>query len=867
MSLTAEVDLDVGLDPEGVVERRSTHGANRLTPLPTKTWADLLREAFDDAMVRVLIVAALISTLVGLADGEYVDGIAISVAVVVVTTVGTLNQLRAQRDYTALEAASSVESVRVIRGGSVHLIDAEELVVGDVVEVNVGDIVAADLAWMGPSALLVSEAQITGEPETEKAVGDPLYTSTRILDGSGRGVVQTVGDDTEFGRIRQELAKPDEPTPLEARLDDFARQIGVAGSVIAVVTFIALIGSGIARNEVQVAWSVDFTEFVIHAVTVAITIVVVTVPEGLPLAVTLCLAYTTRRMADEKALVRKLAACETMGSATVVCTDKTGTLTEGQMALTSLLVAGRDWVTSGPDPTLQALLSRALACNTTADLVPEEDGGTTVAGNATEGALLRVLSDWNVDYLRLRHAHPPTDRIEFNSERKFMQTAIRLDGQDEVHLKGAPEMLVERCRTLLTDDGVRPLEGTARHDVETTIDDAAARGDRVLALATTSPSVLGTEAEDLTLLALAVLADPLRPEVPDSVARCVDAGLDVMIITGDVAPTATEIGRQAGIVSDPADVLMGESLRAMDDEELADRLPATRAVARALPEDKRRIAALLREAGEVVAMTGDGVNDAPALVAADVGFAMGSGSKVAREAGDVVIVDDDFTTIVRAIRWGRSVFQNIRRFLVFQLTVNVVALGIAFTAALAGFGTPLTAVQLLWVNLIMDSLAALALTLEPPADHLFDEPPTGRGAPLVSPFMWRVIIGTGLFMFAWCWVALGTDLLTSAGAQTTERSTVVFTVFVLLQVANAVNARTVRPGVNPLSGLAHAPWFATIMGAVLGIQVLIVSFGGSVFHTEPLSLSQWLACAAVATTVWPAGWVVRRMAASVRDTG
>ena len=816
-----------------------------------------MKEAFSDPMVRVLLVAAALSIGVGAVEGHLLDGIAISVAVIIVTSVGTFNQLRAQRDYTALEEISSRELTRVIRDGKVAEIDSEELVTGDVVEVHVGDITPADMVFVGRSDLLVSEAQITGEPETTKADGDELFAGSRVLDGSGRGIVAAVGDETVFGRIRQELAREERSTPLEERLERFAKQIGIVGSAVAVITFIALIVSGLLRDEVGRIGSVQSVEYLLETLTIAITIVVVTVPEGLPLAVTLCLAYTTRRMAEEKALVRELSACETMGAATIVCSDKTGTLTEGRMSLLSLVIDGRE-VPAAEVPTSPAwdVWCRSIATNSTADLVYEDDGVVAV-GNSTEGAMLVHLEAHGVDYLGLRIDHELLERIEFNSDRKYMESHVPFEGRVEAHVKGAPEVVIGRCEHELTPEGRVPLDDDRRRRALEAVRTAARRGHRTLAVAVGDASDDGV-ATELSLVAVAVLSDPLRPTVVESVERCKGAGVGVMMITGDVSDTARQIARESGIAEGEDDrVIAGDELAAMTDEELTEALPTLKVVARALPDDKSRIARLLQEQGHVVAMTGDGVNDAPALVTADVGFSMGSGSRVAREASDIVVVDDDFTTIVRAIRWGRSVFENIRKFLQFQLTVNVVALAVAFSAAMLGFGTPLTAVQLLWVNLIMDSFAALALTLERPSDALYQQPPHARTEPLVSRFMWMNVIGMGVWMTIVIWIILATDLLASGPRDDVVRTTLVFNTFVLLQVANLVNARAARPGRNPLDGLLGARWFLAIGGFILLSQVFIVQVGGSVFRTTALDLEQWVVCAAIGLTAVPVGIVLR----------
>jgi Ca2+-transporting ATPase len=892
---TPATDVTVGLSGAEVEVSRSEHGPNRFTPLPVPTWVDLVKEAVADPMLKILIVCAVVALVLGIAAGhtsELIDGIAIVLAVVIVTGVGVLNQLRAQRDYGALEAVASQERVRVIRDGEVHEIDTDELVRGDALEINTGDVVPADSVYARGSDLLVNEAAITGEPDTAKSVGDELFGSSRVLDGSGRAVVTAVGDASVFGKVRREVGERDKTTPLQERLEVLAGQIGKGGTYAAGLTFLALIISGIFRSEVaQLGLNADTLEFVLGAVTIAITIIVVAVPEGLPLAVTLSLAYTTRKMAADQALVRELAACETMGAATIVCSDKTGTLTSGHMTLQSGEVAGHSFdaeqlrSASSPDQFMQThgALVRAIAVNSTADLV-EREGEIVVAGNSTEGALLQWIEDHGVHYHVLRDEADVVARIEFNSARKYMMTAVAEPEGSTVFAKGAPEIVAGLCGHLATADGVVPMDDARRDEIIGAVRGHATRGNRTLGFASAGKAA-GVEDDelltDLTFDALLVIADPIRPQVPAAVERCRRAGVTVMIITGDIKETGAEIGRQAGIVSADDDIVMeGAEFRAMPDAEVAAQMGRIKVLARALPDDKKRMVELLQGNGEVVSVTGDGVNDAPALVTADVGFAMGSGSKVAREASDIVIVDDNFVSLVRAIRWGRSVFENIRKFLQFQLTVNVAALATAFVAAVLGKGTPLTAVQLLWVNLIMDSLAALALALEPPRDELFEQPPHGRDEPLISKSMWTHVLVLGVFMFVLLQVVLNTDLFMEAGAAARHaadvlggitdptkqqiedagniyRYTLLFNVFVWLQIWNEFNCRSVRFHRNPFRGLAESHTFLGIVAAIVVLQVVLIEFGGAVFSTVALSWRDWLVSVALGATTLVVGALVR----------
>lgn len=862
-----DVDVIHGLTAAEVARRRAA-GTNAFSPLPTKSGWQLFSEAFGDPMLKILLVCAGFSLVLGAFTGHWIDGIAISVAVLMVTSVGTYNQVRALRDYTALDAVSRKTAVKVVRDGRVQEVDSEELVHGDVFEVNTGDVLPADARYVKGAELLVNEAAITGEPDTTKTVGDELFSSSRVLDGSGRAVVTEVGDATVFGQARLATGARDKTTPLQERLDALASRIGKVGAVAAVLTFSALVLSAVARGEAPpFGLTADFAEFILDALIIAVTIVVVAVPEGLPLAVTLSLAYTTRKMAQDKALVRELAACETMGAATIVCSDKTGTLTAGTMNLQSAEVGGQLWgpevlAVVGRDEAqgpLFSSLARSIAVNSTADLV-ERDGEVVVAGNSTEGALLKWLAAQGFDYRRERDSAAVAVRREFNSTRKHMLTVTDSgDGTWQVHMKGAPEVVLSHCTTIATEAGPVDLDEARAGAVMESLHQSAGRGNRTLGFAEGRVAA-GTDQdhldEGLTFTGVFVIADPLRPEAPAAVELCRRAGVRVMMITGDIVDTAKEIARQAHIMV-PGDLaLEGPAFREMSDDEVRADIGRLKVLSRALPDDKKRLVELLKGEGDVVAVTGDGVNDAPALVTADVGFSMGSGSKVAREASDIVIVDDNFASIVRAIRWGRSVFENLRKFLQFQLTVNVVALATAFTAALAGYGTPLTAVQLLWVNLIMDSLAALALALEPPTDELFDQPPHGREEPLISRTMWTNVLAIGLYMFVLLIVVLTTDVFTDT-TDSDYRATFLFNTFVWLHIWNEFNSRSTRFNRSPFTGLHRSYTFLWVVAVIVALQFLIITFGGEVFSTVPLSLRDWGVSISLGATVLVVSALVR----------
>lgn len=877
-NLMAKTDIAHGLTDSEVLLSRQESGSNSFAALPTKSPLEFLGEAFADPMIRILCVCAVLALVVGVTHGEWVEGVAILCAIVVVASVGVRNQLKAQRDYSALDAQAQAVTARAIRNGAVVELETADLVVGDVLEINTGDVFPADALHARGNDLLVDEKHITGEPDNSKRVGDLVYAGSRVLDGSGRAVVAVVGDSTMLGGIRSKLSAEREPTPLEERLDDLAKKVGRLGMAAAAITALALIVVAAIRGEYvhdgateafSFGWNSTTGEMFLFAVTVAFTIIVVAVPEGLPLAVTLALSYTTRRMASEKILVRELPACETMGAGTIICTDKTGTLTIGSMSLAHVVAGGQthDAGTSVPEdlPGAQRIFE-GFAINSTVDLITDAEGESRVLGNATEGGILRWLDRDGTAYREVRDASVVLDRREFTSKRKHMATMVADSDQGAVvYMKGAPEIVLSYCtRVEMHGDTIEALNDTARSDLLRTVKDYASRGYRTLALAYGLGDIetrLNDRADtDLVFQALFVIADPIRAEVPAAVRSCQRAGVRVMMITGDIPETASEIGRQSGIVTSDAYVLDHDTFVSLSDEEIEELLSEghLEALARALPDDKERMVGILQRRGDVVGMTGDGVNDAPALKAADVGFAMGSGSQVAREASDVVIVDDNFASTVAAIRWGRSVFENLRKFIQFQLTVNVVALSLVFSAAVFGFGTPLTAVQLLWVNLIMDSFAALALALEPPTDRLFEQRPHGRTERLISRQMWMNILVTGGVMFGVLLTILfATDIYSLSEDSDAYRNAFLFNTFVWMQVFNAFNARSIRSNRSPFANLRRSTSFIAVMGIIVISQILIMTFGGSVFSVVDQSLADWAKSVAIGASFLLIGFGVR----------
>eukprot|EP00210_Caulerpa_lentillifera_P000082 g78.t1 len=782
------VDLSHGLNtreedqkPYSLHDRELQFGRNVMTEVEAKTLLSLILEQLQDPVLLLLIVAATISTILGLAiteqreNQEWVDGVAIWVAIAIVSILGAVNEYRQDQQFRKLNAQKEEFEVTVIRDGKEGLIFNTELLVGDVLVLNTGDRVTADGVLFHNDDLIIDEASLTGESESvrKKLDSDPFCRSgTHVTDGSGRILVTAVGKRTEWGQTMALITGETDKTPLQEKLVDLAAAIGRMGLSVGICSFIIL----------TVRWIIEKRGFPIDEINddgplqfflLFVTIVVVAVPEGLPLAVTISLAYSMQKMMKDKNFVRVLSACETMGGATCICSDKTGTLTENRMTVVEGWFHGLYF---NETPTAEQLNSEVVtlitenAClNSKAFLIDEENETTEFVGNRTECALLILARNWKVDYSEVRKEHE-TEIIKvygFNSARKMSSIIVRRGNVMRLYNKGAAEMVLQRCTSYTPEYGIgREITDEIRSHLMTTIEGMASRGLRTLALTYVDLDPFefsfGPELEpfdesqdgkrgfaeppddNLVLLAIVGIKDPVRREVPDAVEKCKRAGIFVRMVTGDNVFTARHIAMECGILTPEGIVMEGPDFRQRaenDVENLKKELPHLQVLARSSPSDKHTLVTLLRSEGEVVAVTGDGTNDAPALRESDVGLAMGiAGTEVAKEAADIVIMDDNFSSIVKAVLWGRSVLTNIRKFLQFQLTVNVVALAVAFFAAIVDGETPLNVLQLLWVNLIMDSLAALALATEDPTPDLLDKKPQGRKESLITQTMLKHIL-------------------------------------------------------------------------------------------------------------------------------
>ena len=844
-------EKNLGLTSAEVEESRRTHGENVLTPPRRQSMWRLYLEKYEDPMVRILLVAALVSLVLSLVRHDFMETIGIIAAIILATTVGFYFERDASRRFNLLTQLGEEQPVRVLRDGHIQEIPRRDVVVGDVVIVETGDEVPADGTLFDAVGMQVDESSLTGEPMAEKEAAssqnqgknynhdqgayprDMLLRSSMVMAGTGRYVVSAVGDETEIGHVaRQATELTSVQTPLNIQLTRLAKLISKVGGTVSTLCFVAFLVHDLLTNSLwHTADYLGMAEVVLRYFMMAVTLIVMAVPEGLPMAVTLALALNMRRMLKSNNLVRKLQASETMGAVTVICTDKTGTLTENRMTVVEM----RNERNEGNEGNgVSPELAKAIALNTTA---------THEVGNPTEQALLRWLVSQGVDYEQLRADNPVSDREPFSTERKYMSTKVG----NTLFIKGAPEVVMSMCDM-----------GAERAALETQLHEWQQHAMRTLAVA-----------QDKTLLAIVAISDPLRQEVPDAIRQCKRAGIDVKIVTGDTAATAIEIARQCGIVDFTnernernernEECISGAEFAAMDDQEARSIVRDIKVVYRARPADKQRLVSLLQECHEVVAVTGDGTNDAPALNRAHVGLSLGSGTSVAKQASDITIIDDSFRSIVHAVMWGRSLYINIQRFVFFQLVVNVAALLLVLFGAFIGTEMPLTITQILWVNLIMDTFAAMALASLPPSREVLDEKPRSADAFIITPGMGRGIVIVGCLLFAVTAAML--YYLERHTAMGTRELTIFFTIFVMMQWWNLFNARALGSSHSALRRIWACPAFLLVLLMILLGQWLIVTFGGRIFRTEPLTPLTWLVIIAVTSPVLILGelyrWVKR----------
>lgn len=854
----SEMNIDknkrIGLTDEQVKQSREQHGKNVLTPPQRTSLWKLYLDKYRDPIIQILLVAAFVSLILAFIEKNFMETIGIFVAVFLATTVGFYFERDAAKKFNLLTALSEEQPVKVRRKGKVMEIPRHDVVVGDVVLVEVGDEVPADGELIVCNDLQINESALTGEPVAEKSLeggGDGAYPrnvilrSTMVMNGRGEFVVTAVGDATEIGKVaKKSTEQTSVETPLHMQLDKLAKMISKVGSVVSVAAFFIFLIHDILTNP---AWGgKDYfymAEIVLKYFMMAVTLIVMAVPEGLPMAITLSLALNMRRMLKSNNLVRKLHACETMGAVTVICTDKTGTLTQNKMQVSALELKQGDG----------ALLDTAIALNSTAEL---NDGKPI--GNPTESALLLWLDAQGKDYEGLRKQVNVLKQLPFSTERKMMATLAEVDGETYLFVKGAPEIVMKKCI----------IEDRMQRQSAEELDEWQHKAMRTLAFAykkieasimrtsrtSTAEVVALLDANDLQLQAIAAIADPIRPDVPAAVQECRHAGIEVKVVTGDTAATALEIGKQIGVFEDEPEnigadgsltsldqqMITGEQWEALSDEEAYERAKDIRVMSRARPTDKQRLVAMLQKRDEVVAVTGDGTNDAPALHYAHVGLSLGSGTSVAKEASDMTLLDDSFKSIANAVMWGRSLYRNLQRFLFFQLVVNVAALLLVLGGSVIGTEMPLTVTQILWVNLIMDTFAALALASLPPSHEVMKDKPRKASDFIINKSIGFGILFCGIVFFLVMFALLVYCERRGKGGVDVHELTMFFTTFVMIQFWNLFNAKALMSHHTAFRHFLKDKGMILVLVLVLVGQWIIVTFGGEMFRTTPLSLHEWL---------------------------
>ena len=892
-------DYKNGLTASEVEESRRKYGDNVLTP-PEKepVWKQFL-EKFQDPIIRILLIALLLSVAVSLyqlftgAEGIEVllEPLGIFVAVMLATTVGFLFEQSANKKFEVLNQSEDESLVTVFRDGFIQRIERKDVVVGDSVVIETGDEIPADGTLFEAVSLRVNESDLTGEPSSSKTTDetdfnpDATYPSnyvcrgSSVMEGHGIFVVEKVGDATEWGNVYRGAQIDNQvKTPLNEQLDKLGNGITIASYVIAgLIIVLRLVMYFVWRDDAAFDW-MGFARYLLNTLMIAVTLIVVAVPEGLPMSVTLSLALSMKRMLETNNLVRKMHACETMGSATVICTDKTGTLTKNRMSLGEKCFFGlKDQKLDQSE--VAHLMEEGIALNSTAFLDFSDKKKVKVIGNPTEGALLLWLLDNSVDYIRIRDNIKIVKQLPFTTKYKYMATVVETGfaGEYVLYVKGAPEIIMKRCTTVKMLDGESGIE-TVKSQVDSKLLEYQGKAMRTLGFAYKYITEQDLETvfvssklqvEDLCFLGIVGIIDPIRDDVSDSIHDCLDAGIGIKIVTGDTPGTAKEIGRQVGLWTEEDDperqMITGKEFNLLSDDELRERVADLKIMSRARPSDKERLVRLLQERGEVVAVTGDGTNDAPALNKAQIGLSMGDGTSVAKEASDITILDNSFKSIARAVMWGRSLYLNIQRFILCQMTINVAACLIVLLGAVMGTDSPLTVTQMLWINLIMDTFAAMALASLPPDKSVLKDKPRSRTAFIITKDMGRRIFGVGLlfvavlFGFIQYFMHFGVDSLSDfslrdyfssyfnfhhvGGNFTPKELSLLFTIFVFMQFWNIFNAKAYHTMDSAFKGLFDKDimrgFGVTILIIAIG-QILIITFGGEMFSVVPLPFDEWV---------------------------
>ena len=885
-----------GLNDAQVIESRNRHGKNVLTPPQKKPLWKKFLEKFTDPIIVILLVALALSIGVACYEfyqlrslGVFIEPAGILIAVLLATVVGFCFELSAEKKFEALNKVNDETLVKVIRNGCVCQIPKIEVVVRDVVILETGEEVPADGELFEAVSLQINESTLTGEPVCKKTTNpenfdkDATYPSNRafkgttVVDGHGMMNVLKVGDATEYGKV-YEGAQIDSSveTPLNKQLNKLAELITKASYLIAGLIIIGRLANYFIGLD-DFEW-ISFGSYFLNTIMIAVTLIVVAVPEGLPMSVTLSLALSMKRMLSTNNLVRKMHACETMGATTVICTDKTGTLTQNQMK-----VSAHEFyhVTNQACSDVKAIINESVAVNSTAYLDFSDTSKIKPLGNPTEGALLLWLHENGIDYLSLRENAEIIEQLTFSTERKYMATVVQSPstGKRMLYVKGAPEIVLDLCKTV----------SVSKQDINEQLAEYQNKAMRTLGFAyqiiedeESCIKYKKLNSANMTFLGIVGISDPIREEVPEAINACINAGINVKIVTGDTPGTAKEIGRQIGLWSENESEnchLTGAQFASLSDEAMLERITDLKILSRARPADKQRLVQLLQNCNHVVAVTGDGTNDAPALKAAQVGLSMGDGTSVAKEASDITIIDNSFGSITRAVMWGRSLYQNIQRFILFQLTSNVAACLIVLVGAFIGTQSPLTVTQMLWVNLIMDTFAALALASLPPIAKVMLDKPRHTTEHIINKNMRKNILGVGIaffvLMFGFIQYFKHFDVTSltsfnffdfahsffnfsySNGELTKYELSLFFTIFVMLQLWNLFNAKALMTGKSAFASILKCKGIIFITLVILVGQWLIVTVAGEMFNAMPLHAIDWIIIIAGTSIVLWVGEFIR----------
>ncbi|TKY53381.1 putative calcium-transporting ATPase 11 [Spatholobus suberectus] len=890
------VSVDDGVSRDSIDTRQEIYGVNRYTEKPSKSFLMFVWDALHDLTLIILMVCAIVSIGIGLPTegfprGVY-DGLGIILSIFLVVIVTAISDYQQSLQFRDLDKEKKKIFVQVTRDRKRQKVSIYDLVVGDIVHLSTGDQVPADGMYISGYSLVIDESSLTGESEPvnidEKRPF--LLSGTKVQDGQGKMIVTTVGMRTEWGKLMETLSEGGEDeTPLQVKLNGVATVIGKIGLTFSVLTFVVLTIRFVVEKAVRgelASWSSNDALKLLDYFAIAVTIIVVAIPEGLPLAVTLSLAFAMKKLMNDKALVRHLSACETMGSATCICTDKTGTLTTNHMVVNKIWMCGKSMEIKGNESVdklktdiseeVLSILLRAIFQNTSSEVVKDKDGNMTILGTPTESALLDFGLLSGGDFDAQRGTYKILKVEPFNSVRKKMSVLVGLpDGGVQAFCKGASEIVLKLCNKIIDPSGIAvDLSDEQARNVSDIINGFASGALRTLCLAVKDVSETQGKTsipeDGYTLIAIVGIKDPVRPGVKEAVQTCLAAGITVRMVTGDNINTAKAIAKECGILTEDGVAIEGPQFRDLSPEQMKSIIPRIQVMARSLPLDKHTLVTRLRNMfGEVVAVTGDGTNDAPALHESDIGLAMGiAGTEVAKENADVIILDDNFATIVNVARWGRAIYINIQKFVQFQLTVNIVALIINFVSACITGSAPLTAVQLLWVNLIMDTLGALALATEPPNDGLMQRPPVGRTTSFITKPMWRNIFGQSLYQLIVLAVLTfdGKRLLRLNGSDATMvLNTLIFNSFVFCQVFNEINSREIEK-INIFRGMFESWIFFTVIFSTVVFQVVIVELLGAFASTVPLSWQLWLFSAVIGAISMPIAAILKCIPVERGDT-